>query len=138
MRGGEMRGFRIAWNILCGIPMVMPSHFYENHVDHHNTHDYGTSRDGEYLPLATMSPIWILVFLSQALWVPPLAILRFGILTPLTWFSPALRRLIHQRASSLVIDPSYIRPLPTATAEAPARNTSLTTDKTAISAIAEN
>src|SRR6267154_343329 len=47
MRGGQMLGFRVGWNLLCGIPMVMPSHFYENHSDHHNSHHYGTTRDGE-------------------------------------------------------------------------------------------
>ena len=44
MREGEMLSFRIAWNMLCGIPMIMPSHFYENHIDHHNSHHYGTER----------------------------------------------------------------------------------------------
>ena len=43
--------FTIGWNLLCGIPMLMPSFFYENHIDHHNSHRYGTKRDGEYLPL---------------------------------------------------------------------------------------
>ena len=53
MRAGEMLGFRIGWNVLCGIPMLMPSHFYENHIDHHNSHHYGTEHDGEYLPLGS-------------------------------------------------------------------------------------
>src|SRR4051812_18384896 len=51
MRAGEMLGFRIGWNLVCGIPLMMPSHFYENHIDHHNSHHYGTTQDGEYLPL---------------------------------------------------------------------------------------
>jgi fatty acid desaturase len=68
------------------------------------------------LPLAGMSPWWILFYLSQCLWAPPLGVIRFGIITPLTWLSPALRKFIHQRASSLVMDPTYIRPLPTKTA----------------------
>jgi len=40
-------------------------------------------------------------------------VLRFLVLTPLTWISPAFGRWIHQRASSLVMDPRYLRPLPT-------------------------
>jgi fatty acid desaturase len=64
-----------------------------------------------------MSPWWIVLYLSQCLWVPPLAVIRFGILTPLTWASPALRRLVHRHASSLVMDPTYLRPLPTAAAQ---------------------
>jgi fatty acid desaturase len=35
------------------------------------------------------------------------------VLTPLAWISPRLRRLVQQRASSMVMDPAYVRPLPT-------------------------
>ena len=45
---------------------------------------------------------------------PCLAVFRFGIMTPLTWVCPPLRRFIYQHASSLVANPAYIRPLPTA------------------------
>ena len=109
----KFRAFRIVWNLLCGIPFLVPSFTYYPHLDHHRRKLFGTERDGEYLPLARMSPWWILLYLSQCLWIPPLAVIRFGVITPLTWFSPALRRFIHQRASSLVMDPTYIRPLPT-------------------------
>lgn len=110
----KFRAFRVVWNLLCGIPFLLPSFMYYTHLDHHRRKLFGTQHDGEYLPLARMSPWWILVYLSQCLWVPPLAVIRFGLLTPLGWLSPRLRRWVHQRASSLVMDPSYIRPLPTA------------------------
>jgi fatty acid desaturase len=106
----------VAWNLLCGIPFLVPSFTYYTHLDHHRRKMFGTEHDGEYLPLASMSPLWILLYLSQCLWVPPLAVIRFGMITPLTWLSPALRKFIHQHASSLVMDPTYIRPLPTKTA----------------------
>jgi fatty acid desaturase len=112
----KLRAFRVIWNLLCGIPFMVPSFTYYSHLDHHRRKMFGTEHDGEYLPLANLSPWWIVIYLTQCLWVPPLAVIRFGILTPLAWLSPALRRLIHQRASSLVMDPSYIRPLPTKTA----------------------
>jgi fatty acid desaturase len=112
----KLVAFRVVWNVLCGIPFLVPSFTYYAHLDHHRRKLFGTEQDGEYLPLASMSPWWILVYLSQCLWVPPVAVIRSGLLTPLTWFFPALRRWIHQRASSLVMDPSYIRPLPTAAA----------------------
>src|SRR5262245_57128765 len=108
--------FRIVWNLLCGVPFLVPSFTYYTHLDHHRRQMFGTRLDGEYLPFASMSPSWILFYLSHALWVPPLAVIRFGILTPLTWFISPLRQLLYQLASSLVIDPSYIRPLPTPTA----------------------
>lgn len=110
----KFRAFRVVWNLLCGIPFLLPSFMYYTHLDHHRRKLFGTRHDGEYLPLARMAPWWIVVYLSQCLWVPPLAVIRFGLLTPLGWLSRRLRQWVHQRASSLVMDPSYIRPLPTA------------------------
>lgn len=108
----SFRAFRVVWNLLCGIPFLVPSFTYYTHIDHHRRTHFGTEHDGEYLPLARMSPWWIVVYLSQCLWVPALALLRFGALTPLGWFVPAVRRWAHQHASSLVMDPSYLRPAP--------------------------
>lgn len=108
--------FRVIWNLLCGIPFLVPSFTYYSHLDHHRRSMFGTDGDGEYLPLASTSPWWILLYLSQCLWAPPLAVVRFGLLTPLAWVCPPLRRWIHRRLSSLVMDPSYLRPLPTSAA----------------------
>lgn len=113
LRDKEFRGFRIAWNLLCGIPFLMPSFTYYTHLDHHRRKFYGTDKDGEYLPLGTRPPFEMFLYLLQPFLIPILAILRFGVLTPLTWISPRLRKLVYQRASSMVSDPSYIRPLPT-------------------------
>ena len=44
---------------------------------------------------------------------PILGVARFLLLTLLTWFHPRLRHIIYQRASSLVIDTSCIRPAAT-------------------------
>jgi fatty acid desaturase len=108
--------FRVVWNLLCGIPFLVPSFTYYTHLDHHRRRSFGTNHDGEYLPLASKSPWWIVAYVSQCLWVPPLAVIRFGLVTPLAWMCPPLARFIHRRASSLVMDPTYIRPLPTAAA----------------------
>ena len=53
LRDGTFRWFRIVWNLLCGIPFLMPSFMYYSHVDHHTRKHYGTAHDGEYLPLAS-------------------------------------------------------------------------------------
>ncbi len=113
IRDGEFRAFRIVWNLLCGIPFLAPSFTYYTHLDHHRRKHYGTDADGEYMPLANQSIWHILFYFSQIFIIPVLAVIRWGILTPLSWLSPKLRNLIHQRASSMVMDPMYIRPLPT-------------------------
>ena len=45
--------------------------------------------------------------------VPLLAIVRFTALTPLTWFEGPVRRWVYQHASAMVMDPAYVRPMPT-------------------------
>ena len=53
LRDKTFRGFRIAWNLLCGIPFLMPIFTYYTHVDHHMRKHFATQHDGEYLPLGT-------------------------------------------------------------------------------------
>jgi fatty acid desaturase len=113
LRAGTFRGFRIAWNLLCGIPFLMPSFTYYTHIDHHTRRHYGTARDGEYLPLAKRSRWHLFLFLCQPFVVPVIAVVRFLILAPICWICPTARDWVHRHASSMVIDPSYIRPLPT-------------------------
>lgn len=113
IRAGEFRAFRIVWNLLCGIPFLIPSFVYYTHLDHHRRKHYGTKEDGEYIPLATMPTRQILFYLSQVLVIPIVAVVRWGVLTPLTWVSPYVRDWVHQHASSMIMDPKYIRPLPT-------------------------
>ncbi|MEX0675426.1 MAG: fatty acid desaturase [Pirellulales bacterium] len=112
LREGTFRGFRAAWNLLCGIPLLMPSFMYYAHADHHMRKHFATEHDGEYLPLATGSPWHILVYLCQPFVIPMIAAVRFLILAPVSWVSPGFREFVHRRASSMVMDPSYIRPLP--------------------------
>ncbi len=113
IRANEFTAFRFVWNMLCGIPFLVPSFVYYTHIDHHRRKHYGTKQDGEYIPLARL-PVWQLgVYASQILVIPLVAVVRFGLLTPLTWFSKSVRDWVHQHASSMIMDPMYIRPLPT-------------------------
>lgn len=108
----EFRTFRFVWNLLVGIPFLIPTFVYQTHLDHHRRRHYGTSHDGEYLPFGTR-PVWhALGYLAESLIIPLLAIVRFGVLTPLTWLGKPIRDWVHQRASSMIIDPAYVRPLP--------------------------
>lgn len=101
---GEMRRFTIAWNLLCGIPMLMPSFFYENHIDHHNSHRYGTIRDGEYLPLGAGSRWKLAAFWLQVPLLPLYIFFRLLVVTPLSLFMPRLRRWALEHMSSFVIN----------------------------------
>jgi len=113
LRTGEFKVFRVVWNLFCGIPFLVPSFLYYTHLDHHRRNLYGTKHDGEYIPLATQSVGAILFYLSQVLIIPALTIARFMVLTPLTWVFPAVRKWVFQHASSMIMDPAYLRPMPT-------------------------
>jgi fatty acid desaturase len=112
MPRGRLPRFKAAWNILYGIPALMPSFMYKNHADHHNPRHFGTFKDGEYLPLGA-GPVRLIVFyFLQVPLLPALAIFRFLILTPLSFLHPRLRRWVWERASSFVINPGYRRTVP--------------------------
>jgi fatty acid desaturase len=110
----KFRGFRIAWNLLCGIPFLIPSFVYYTHIDHHRRKHFGTEHDGEYMPLGLRGWGYLAYYLALCPLIPAVAVFRFLVLTPLTWLHPAIRRWVHRRASSMVMDPTYLRPLPTA------------------------
>lgn len=112
LRRGTFTGFRIAWNLLCGIPFFMPSFMYATHVAHHAKNHYGTQDDGEYIPLATSPARHIIWYMLQPLLIPIVFAVRFIVLVPIAWFSPGFRGFVQRRASSLVMDPRYVRPLP--------------------------
>ena len=109
---GKLRSFHIAWNLLFGIPCLVPSFVYQTHLDHHRRKSFGTEHDGEYMALARCNWWYIIAYLAQIPLIPIAAIVRFALLTPLAWLHPAVRRWVHRHASSLVMDPTYVRPLP--------------------------
>ena len=110
---GRLSGFRFAWNLLCGIPFLIPSFIYYTHIDHHRRHHFGTEQDGEYIPLANGPNWYIWFYVSWSFVIPIAGVFRFLVLTPLAWCIPGFRGWVHKHASSMVMDPTYIRPLPT-------------------------
>lgn len=108
-RKGEFRTFKVVWNLVAGIPLLTPSFFYETHLEHHNTRHYGTEHDGEYLPLVSGGWRRILLFLLQPFYLPILTIVRFLIVTPLSFLIPGLRRWALEHWSSFVIDLKFKR-----------------------------
>ena len=103
-------GFRTAWNVLVGIPMLTPSFMYEGvHTLHHARTRYGTIEDPEYLPLALMKPWSLPLFVLIALLAPPALVLRFAVLVPLGAVIKPIRQLVWQRFSALSINPDFRR-----------------------------
>ncbi len=110
LKKGTFQNFRWVWNIICGIPFMIPSFTYDGvHNDHHKPDVYGTRADGEYLPFATRRPAEMVVYVLLSFLIPPLLVLRFVVLTPLSYLIPPLRKIVWERASSLTIDPAYRR-----------------------------
>ncbi|HET9629961.1 MAG TPA: fatty acid desaturase [Novosphingobium sp.] len=106
-------GFRFAWNMAVGIPLLTPSFMYENvHTLHHARTRYGTADDPEYLPLALMKPWSLPGFILVALALPFALLFRFAVLVPLGAVIPPLRQLVWQRASALSINPAFRRRAP--------------------------
>ncbi|MXO52349.1 fatty acid desaturase [Erythrobacter gaetbuli] len=112
-RNGALPGFRAAWNLFVGIPMLTPSFMYEQvHTLHHKRTQYGTIEDPEYLPLALMKPWSLPLFVIIAILAPVALLIRFTVLVPLGAIIPAIRRLTWQRASALAINPDFRRRAP--------------------------
>ncbi len=113
LKRGTFTIFRAVWNVLSGIPLMVPSFSYTGvHIDHHRPGIYGFKEDGEYIPFATGRPWRIAGYLLQIFALPLLMAARFIILTPLSYLYPPLRQLLWRRLSSLVIDLNYKRPPP--------------------------
>jgi len=114
LKRGAVPGFETMWNLVVGIPFMLPSLMYVgSHGDHHRQATFGTAGDPEYAPLAQQSRLQLLWFVVGVIFVPFLLVLRWGLLGPLSSFLPTLRRIAVEQASSLVINPSYRRPFPT-------------------------
>lgn len=102
--------FRFVWNLLCGIPFLIPSFTYYPHLDHHRRKSYGTVEDGEYISLSHQPPQAIVVYMLAILVTPLAGFFRFAVLTPLSWFFPSVRDWTFHHASTMVMDISYFRP----------------------------
>jgi fatty acid desaturase len=113
IKKGGLRGFRVAWNLIVGVPLLVPSFLYEGvHNQHHAKTYYGTANDPEYLPLALMRPWTLPVFVVAALLAPIGLMIRFAILAPLSLVFPALRAFVVSRYSGLQINPRFRRAAP--------------------------
>ncbi|MFL6784016.1 MAG: fatty acid desaturase family protein [Sphingomicrobium sp.] len=113
IKKGAVRGFRFTWNLMVGVPLLVPSFMYEGvHNQHHAKRYYGTVDDPEYLPLALMHPWTLPLFLVVAALAPLGMLIRFAILAPLSVLIPRLRSAVVGKYSGLQINPRFVRPAP--------------------------
>lgn len=113
IKKGAVKGFRFTWNLMVGVPLLVPSFMYEGvHNQHHAKRYYGTIDDPEYLPLALMQPWTLPIFLVAASLAPIGMLIRFGLLAPLSLLFPKLRAIVIARYSGLQINPKFVRPRP--------------------------
>ncbi|GFE69557.1 DesA-family fatty acid desaturase [Chroococcus sp. FPU101] len=101
--------FKLCWNLLVGIPLLLPSFTYTGvHADHHRLSTYGTEQDPEYRPFAGKKGE-ILFFVAHSFLLPGLLTLRFLVLAPIGLFIPSLHHLLERHASSLSMNLAYCR-----------------------------
>ncbi len=113
MKHANLPHFRAGWNVLVGVPMLIPSFMYEGvHNLHHAKTRYGTSEDPEYLPLALMKPWTLPVFILVSALAPVGLLIRYALLSPLSLLVPSLRRAVVERYSALAINPHFRRRMP--------------------------
>lgn len=113
LRPGAVPGFGVAWNVLVGVPFLMPSMLYVGvHNLHHAPRLYGTRGDPEYLPLG-LWPRWkVGLWIAQALLFPAAPFVRFLLLGPPSLLHPRARAWVWRKVSSLSINPAFERAQP--------------------------
>lgn len=111
--GHELTSFKVAWNLIVGVPTLTPSTFFTgHHRDHHTQRVYGTPQDPEYVVnICKRGSLWnlVLYFLYVAAF-PLIVFLRF-LLAPLTFITPGIRNFSLKHLSAFTFNWKYERPL---------------------------
>ncbi len=109
IRRALLPGFEFMWNLVVGVPVLMPSFVYAGvHQDHHSLATYGTDGDPEYMPFAR-SRLMIVAFVTQSLLIPVFLLIRFLPLSAIGLLVPPLHRVLVRHASSLTMNIRYRR-----------------------------
>jgi fatty acid desaturase len=110
----QLPGFEIGWNVLIGIPLLIPAFLYSDHRNHHSVRAFGSDADVEYFPPSLRGIRGALALLVITFLLPLAYIARFSVLLIAAWVSPAARYWVDVRASSLGILGLSRRGAPTA------------------------
>lgn len=115
---GAVPGFRLAWNILVGIPFLNPAYTNDDHQGHHSNTRFGTDDDSEYASFMK-SPIETLTYyLTSIFWLPVYLVVRFMLLTPLAYVLPSVRQWLWARGSTQTwVNVNHVPHLPSAEEE---------------------
>jgi len=109
----QLPSFKIAWNLLLGIPTMFPSTFFTcHHRDHHSGRHYGTPQDPEYM-INVFTPgsiASIALYVAHVMVYPIFVLFRF-LLAPLSFLSPNWRTFTLKRLSSFTLNWKYERSL---------------------------
>lgn len=96
------RALLVAWNVLWGVPFLLPSWMYRRiHFRHHHPDRFATAADPELQPLTTRGLGALAGGLMTGLLLPFGLALRFLVVGPLSWGVPPLRRLVLAWGSTL-------------------------------------
>jgi len=101
LKGRAMQSYQVGWNTLVGVPLLMPSFFYEIHLTHHARSHYGTTDDAEYIPWGGRQRDHVTLLPLISVVSPLMGIARFLLLTPLGWLIPRFRPWLYESASAI-------------------------------------
>ncbi len=109
IRKGALPGFRAAWNLIIGIPWLIPSFMYTSSRQDAlwNGRGPGISAARAYEALVAAVVSW-----SPRCWRRSRCWVRFAIIAPLSLLIPPLRQYTVEALSGLAINPSYRRRAP--------------------------
>jgi fatty acid desaturase len=110
LRRHAIPGFETVWNLLFGVPLLLPSFTYQGvHQSHHNLSTYGTKDDPEYLPFASSRRLIFAFSVQSSVLIPLMLLVRFLILAPVGLAWPRFHRWLESHASSFSMNSAYRR-----------------------------
>lgn len=110
LRRRAVPGFETCWNLLFGVPLMLPTFTYVGvHQSHHSLATYGTRADPEYLPFRRSRRLIVIFSLQASVLFPAALLLRFLVLAPVGLVWPPFHRWLEARASSFAMNPGYRR-----------------------------